>query len=100
MNKCDCYFEVTDKTPLHDLFTGEAYHYAIKKIGRCNGTREQDICSCNGDREKAKKERTVNYVNMKEDLKYYLENNEENGVVYIPKFAVEKMISEIDRKTI
>ena len=28
-----------------------------------------------------------------EDLKYYLENNEDNGVVYIPKFAVEKIIN-------
>ena len=28
------------------------------------------------------------------DLKYYLDTNEENGVVYIPKFAIEKMINE------
>ena len=26
------------------------------------------------------------------DLKYYLDINEENGVVYIPKFVVEKLI--------
>ena len=31
-----------------------------------------------------------------EDLKYYLENNEDNGVVYIPKFAVEKIINRSD----
>lgn len=30
---------------------------------------------------------------IKEDMKYYLENNEENGVVFIPKFVVEKIIS-------
>lgn len=29
-----------------------------------------------------------------EDLKYYLESNEENGVVYVPKFAVEKIINQ------
>lgn len=29
-----------------------------------------------------------------EDLKYYLESNEENGVVFIPKFAVEKTINQ------
>ncbi|MGL5999822.1 MAG: hypothetical protein ACRC1I_25510, partial [Pseudomonas proteolytica] len=29
-----------------------------------------------------------------EDLKYYLEINEENGVVFIPKFAVEKIINQ------
>ena len=28
------------------------------------------------------------------DLKYYLDTNEENGVVYIPKFVVEKMVNE------
>ena len=28
------------------------------------------------------------------DLKYYLDINEENGVVYIPKFVIEKMINE------
>ena len=27
-----------------------------------------------------------------DDLKYYLENNEENGVVYVPKFVIEKII--------
>lgn len=28
------------------------------------------------------------------DLKYYLDTNEENGVVYIPKFIIEKMVNE------
>lgn len=28
------------------------------------------------------------------DLKYYLDTNEENGVVYIPKFVIEKMVNE------
>lgn len=30
---------------------------------------------------------------IKEDLKYYLDTNEENGVVYIPKFIVEKIVN-------
>ncbi len=29
-------------------------------------------------------------------LKLRLENNEENGVVYIPKFAVERMIERLE----
>ena len=29
---------------------------------------------------------------VKQNLKYYLEVNEENGVVYIPKFHIEKMV--------
>lgn len=27
------------------------------------------------------------------ELKYYLETNEENGIVYIPKFVIEKLIN-------
>lgn len=29
------------------------------------------------------------------DLKYYLDTNEENGVVYIPKFVIEKIVNDI-----
>ena len=29
---------------------------------------------------------------IKETLQYYLDTNEEKGVVYIPKFAIEKLI--------
>ena len=28
------------------------------------------------------------------ELKYYLDTNEENGVVYVPKFVIEKMVDE------
>lgn len=41
-------------------------------------------------------ERYMNAINelyeIKKDLKYYLDTNEENGVVYIPKFVIEKII--------
>ena len=41
-------------------------------------------------------EKYMNSVNelyeIKKDLKYYLDTNEENGVVYIPKFIIEKII--------
>jgi len=33
-----------------------------------------------------------NQDKIKETLKYYLDINEENGVVYIPKFIIEKII--------
>ena len=33
-----------------------------------------------------------NIDKVKTDLKYYLDTNEELGVVYIPKFIIEKMI--------
>lgn len=31
---------------------------------------------------------------IKKYLKYYLDTNEENGVVYIPKFVIEKMVND------
>lgn len=36
-----------------------------------------------------------NQKKVKEALKYYLNTNEENGVVYIPRFTVEKMVCSI-----
>ena len=33
---------------------------------------------------------------IKKDLKYYLDINEKNGVVYIPKFVIEKIIERIN----
>ena len=35
-----------------------------------------------------------NLHEIKKDLKYYLDTNEESGVVYIPKFVVQKMVSD------
>lgn len=32
---------------------------------------------------------------IKKNLKYYLDTNEENGVVHIPKFMVENMADDI-----
>ena len=33
---------------------------------------------------------------IRDDLKWWLETNNEKGVVYIPKFVVEKMIAKMD----
>lgn len=33
------------------------------------------------------------YEIIREELIYYLNNNEEKGVVYIPRFIIEKIIS-------
>ena len=38
-------------------------------------------------------DRTANTIEeIQKDLKYYLDTNEENGVVYIPKFVIEKIV--------
>ena len=32
---------------------------------------------------------------IKKDLKYYLDTNEEKGVIYIPKFVIEKTLKDL-----
>lgn len=33
---------------------------------------------------------------IKDDLKFYLDTNEEMGVVYIPKFVIEKVLNKFE----
>lgn len=35
---------------------------------------------------------------VKSDLKYYLDTNEENGVVWIPKFTINNLLKEMTEK--
>lgn len=37
-------------------------------------------------------EKNEELYEIKKDLKYYLDTNEENGVVHIPKFIIEKIV--------
>jgi hypothetical protein len=37
----------------------------------------------------------VEIEKIKKDLKYYLDTNEENGVVYVPKFILDKILNEV-----
>lgn len=50
MIKCKCYEECTIQKPLYNRFTGLRESYFEVTEGHCNGTRERDICYCNGDR--------------------------------------------------
>lgn len=36
---------------------------------------------------------------IKKDLKYYLDTNEENGVVYIPKFTIDNLVKAMVGET-
>ena len=47
MNKCDCYF-TEEKYKIYYPFN--CYH--LVTVGRCNGTKERDVCSCKGDETK------------------------------------------------
>lgn len=118
MHKCECYFEEEHPIFQYGNFTS-GYSRATgltTTVGHCNGTKEWDICDCKGDRCKcdfypevrtrAKGEYNANKVKKVKDynakqhiletLKWYLDIGEENGVVHIPKFAVEKMIEELE----
>lgn len=46
MNNCDCYHKIVDTHYFMDI-------YPVQKIyGICFGTKEQERCSCEGDRRK------------------------------------------------
>lgn len=109
MKKCECYHEVE-----RGIYNPYLDRTLVVKEGECWGTKERDICSCKGDKCKCgfyphikqkaleEKERRQNakqkdntLKHIKESLEFYLDSHEENGVVYIPKFIVEKMIEEL-----
>ena len=105
-DKCDCYEVVKKLRYTYHPLTGKPMAHDVD-VGVCRGTKEIDECSCGGDRTKCdfypevrakakgeinKTEALAENKRIKENLKHYLNTNEENGVVYIPKFIVEKMV--------
>lgn len=105
MKKCECYHEV-----IREIYNHYLNRTLTAKEGECWGTKERDICSCQGDkckcdfypevritaREETRREQKDNKLKcIKESLKFYLDTHEENGVVYIPKFMIEKMVEEL-----
>lgn len=111
MKKCESYH--TRERYIYDPYITTMKHTIVE--GECWGTPERDTCHCGGDRcqcdiyphvkEKALKEKELkqntkqkdkNLKYIKESLEFYLNSHEENGVVYIPKFMVEKMIEELE----
>ena len=67
-SKCDCYKTVKTTRFTYHPVTGQAIGYDVEH-GVCYGTKERDVCDCNGDRincsfypevrEEAKKEITI-----------------------------------------
>lgn len=113
-NKCACYEQ-------REVYEPSIYSLNpnIKVIGICNGTKERDECDCKGNKakcdfypeireealkhceeenKKLKSKKTRKHII--DTLKYYLDVNEENGVVYMPKFIVEKLIKELKDENI
>ena len=62
---------------------------------KCRDCLHYSICEYSTviDKEVECKDFIYNIDNIKKTLKYYLDTNEENGVVYIPKFVIEKIIN-------
>ena len=64
-------------------------HFGYNELGQC--------CCTSG--ENGLIDRVTNYFKnidkIRNDLQYYMNVNEELGVIYIPKFVIEKMIKEL-----
>ena len=96
-----------------EIFQNEIACIKRRSAGECNGGTDCNTCDLlmNEGDIIAAYTRAINNINlinqqrsesikefikkMKSDLKYYLDTNEENGVVYIPKFVVEKRLKEM-----
>lgn len=63
---------------------------------KCKKCIHYDICeySTLTDKEIKCKAFIYNTDYIKETLKYYLEENEVNEVIYIPKFVIEKIVND------
>lgn len=110
MKKCESYH--TRERYIYDPYILSIKHTIVE--GECWGTMERDTCHCHGDKcqcdiyphvkEKALKEKqdienkkkyTESIYNVKDTLKFCLSAQERDGMIYIPKFMVEKMIEEL-----
>ena len=109
MKKCECYHEVD-----RGIYNPCLNLRLVVKEGQCWGTKERDICHCKGDKcqcdiysyvkQKALKEKECKQNAKQKDKKithvidtltFCLGSQERDGMVYIPKFMVEKMIEEL-----
>lgn len=103
MKKCECYH--TRERVVHNPYSESRRFVQIE--GECWGTPEKDTCYCKGDKCKCDCYPEIKQKALKEKqskrgkavivrtLQCYLDLNEENGVVHIPKFMVEEMIEEL-----
>ena len=102
MKKCECYHAI--ERTLYNPYTPQRYSVID---GECWGTKERDTCYCKGDKckcdfypyvkQKALKEKQSKRgkVDIVRTLQHYLDFNEENGVVYIAKVTIERMIEDL-----
>lgn len=103
MKKCEAY-HTRERTIYSPYFESRGL---VVKEGECQGTPEKDICYCKGDKcqcdvypEVRAKAREEKYIEDKRKgnecaadiLKFCLTSRERDGMVYIPKRILEKII--------
>ena len=101
--KCSCYDYKIERHYAYDAF-GKPESYGIK-VPICNGTKERDTCSCNGDRckcdfyphvrEKAIIEQNLINVIRCRECKYYT-NNKNIFVQYCTREGLNMTVNDMD----
>ena len=103
MSKCESYH--TRERYIFDPYIATMKHTIVEGI--CYGTKEQETCHCEGNkchcdfypevREKALKEKQSKRgkVDIVRTLQHYLDFNEEDKFVCIPKVTIERMLKEL-----
>ena len=103
MKKCESYH--TRERYIYDPYIPSIKHTVVE--GECWGTMERDTCHCNGDRcqcnfypevrQKALEEKQSKRgkVDIVRTLQHYLDFNEEDRFVCIPKVTIEKILKEL-----
>ena len=81
MNKCDCYCEDIKAEPRYNQYTGDYVGSVDVKLAYCIGTKEQDECSCGGDRTKCDFYPEVREKAAKEEKFIDIDSCEDNSPV-------------------
>lgn len=105
-NKCNCYNVIQKRKYAYHPHTGERIAHDVN-VAVCNGTKEQEECSCNGDRckcdfypevrEKAKQ--NITFENAIAHFKYGISHDIfKEPVTTYSKMAVEALEKQIPKK--
>lgn len=107
-NKCNCYNVIQKRKYTYHPFTGERIAHDVN-VAVCNGTKEQEECSCNGDRckcdfypevrEKAKQ--NITFENAIAHFKYGISHDIfKEPVTTYSKMAVEALEKQIPKNVV
>lgn len=70
LEKCECYHTQMKRKYLYDVYSGNCINWKDITIGVCWGTKECEICSCNGDKLKCDFYDYIREEAEKETLEY------------------------------